>query len=175
MVAEAGHHASRVYIDQDGAFHVNGGAIFDDNEVDISAALNELGTNNRAIAGTLAVTGITTLASELDMTDGGTVTQITDDSTGVSLNKVTGEIVTVGLVLAAGVDTSFIFTNSVIEQHSCVLVWGKVYGGSSDGIIQVTVEEVADGTCVINIKNGGAVTMDAPATIGFLVIGGAVT
>lgn len=44
MTAEAGHHASRSYFDQDGAFHLNGAAFFNDGENDIADQLEELDT-----------------------------------------------------------------------------------------------------------------------------------
>lgn len=43
MTAEAGHHANRFYGAQDGSLHINGAAVYDDNEVDISDPLNMLG------------------------------------------------------------------------------------------------------------------------------------
>lgn len=39
MAAEAGHEPSRTYRDQDGAYHINGAALFNDSEVDVSALL----------------------------------------------------------------------------------------------------------------------------------------
>ncbi len=39
MAAEYGHEPSRSYRDQDGGFHVNGAAVFNDSEVDVSALL----------------------------------------------------------------------------------------------------------------------------------------
>jgi|TARA_Y100000310_G_scaffold134899_2_gene133808 hypothetical protein len=48
MAAENGHHASRSYRDQNGAFHNNSAAFFDDNEVDISDKLNSLGLTSSA-------------------------------------------------------------------------------------------------------------------------------
>lgn len=42
MAAEVGHHTNRAYFDQDGAFHMNGAAFFNDAETDIAAALETL-------------------------------------------------------------------------------------------------------------------------------------
>lgn len=120
-------------------------------------------------AGDLSVEG------DINQTDGGAVTQITDDSTGVELNTRTGAITTVALTLAAGADTSFTLTNSTIGANSAVIVWGKVYGGTADGIISAQVEEVAAGSCVINVQNIGGASLDALAVIGFMVLGGSVT
>lgn len=39
MATEAGHHASRPYTSQDGAFHLNSGAFYNDAETDISGTL----------------------------------------------------------------------------------------------------------------------------------------
>lgn len=41
MAAEAGHHPNRIYVDQDGDLHLNGAALFDENEVDLAAGLSD--------------------------------------------------------------------------------------------------------------------------------------
>lgn len=40
MTAEAGHHTSRVYVDQNGDLHLNGASVFDSNENDLSTKLD---------------------------------------------------------------------------------------------------------------------------------------
>lgn len=52
MTAEFGHHPGRSYFDQNGAFHLNGAAFYDDSEVDISGDL--VGVDS---AGNVASTG----------------------------------------------------------------------------------------------------------------------
>lgn len=101
---------------------------------------------------------------------GGAVTQITSASTAVTLNKVCGSITTVSLALAAGVDVSFTLTNNTIAATDVVVASIKSYGGTADGIPVVSVVATAAGSCVLNIRNTGAVTLDALAVINFAVI-----
>lgn len=42
MTAEAGHAPNRIYTAQDGSFHLNGAAFYNDAELDISASLEQL-------------------------------------------------------------------------------------------------------------------------------------
>jgi hypothetical protein len=104
---------------------------------------------------------------------GGAVTQITSITTGVTLNKVCGTITTVSSTLAAGVDTSFTLTNSKIAAADVVIASVKSYGGTADGIPVIAVQSTAAGSCVFNIRNTGAVTLDALIVINFAVFKGA--
>lgn len=101
---------------------------------------------------------------------GGAVTQITSATTAVALNNICGQITTVALTNAAGVDHSFTLTNSNIAATDVVVVSVATYGGTSDGIPIVNVESTAAGSCVINLRNTGAVALDALAVINFAVI-----
>lgn len=64
MTAEAGHHANRVYIGQDGYLHLNGGKVFDASEVDITDTLNLSGS-------------VTASPAELNVLDGVTAGTVT--------------------------------------------------------------------------------------------------
>lgn len=101
---------------------------------------------------------------------GGAVTQITSATTAVTLNNVCGQITTVALTNAAGVDHEFTLTNSAIAATDVVVVSVKSYGGTADGIPVVNVTATAAGSCVINLRNTGAVALDALAVINFAVI-----
>lgn len=101
---------------------------------------------------------------------GGAVTQLTDATTGVTLNKLSGQITTVALDQAAGVDFSFTLTNSTIAAGDVVVASVKSYGGTADGIPVVSVAATGAGSCVLNVRNTGAVTLDAVAVINFAVI-----
>ena len=52
MATEAGHAPNRAYMGQDGAVHVNGAAVFNDDEVDVSDGLRGL-----QFSGSVAVAG----------------------------------------------------------------------------------------------------------------------
>lgn len=114
-------------------------------------------------------------AGDIDLTDGGAVTQETSATTGVTLSTHSGAITTVSLANAAGVDHSFTLTNTVIGANDLIIVHTKTYGGTSDGIPIVSVQSVAAGSCILNVRNTGAVALDALMVISFAVFGGAVT
>jgi hypothetical protein len=101
---------------------------------------------------------------------GGAVTQGTSVTTAVELNKLCGQITTFAQTLAAGVDVTFQLTNSFIAAGDVVIVSTKSYGGTADGIPIASVQSTAAGSCKINIRNTGAVTLDALAVINFAVI-----
>jgi hypothetical protein len=103
---------------------------------------------------------------------GGAVTQITSATTAVTSNTVCGTITTVALTNTAGVDHEFTLTNSAIAATDVVVVSVKSYGGTSDGIPVVNVTATAAGSCVINLRNTGAVALDALAVLNFAVIKG---
>ena len=71
MASEAGHAATRVYNAQDGSFHLNGAAFFNDAEVDISGSLETaLGGSSggqKLVGGvvTNSTTGVQTIATVL--------------------------------------------------------------------------------------------------------------
>lgn len=54
MAAESGHEPSRSYWAQDGSFHLNGAAFYDDNEDDVSAGFENLDALGSVTAGTAA-------------------------------------------------------------------------------------------------------------------------
>lgn len=101
---------------------------------------------------------------------GGTVTQATSVTTGVTLNKLSGQITTFSQTAAAGVDVSFTLTNSTIAAGDVVVVATKSYGGTADGIPVASVVATAAGSCVINIRNTGAVALDDVVVLNFAVV-----
>jgi hypothetical protein len=72
--------------------------------------------------------------------DGGAVTQITSSSTGVTLNKLTGQITTVALTTAAAAEERFTVTDSAIAATDTVAL-GTTYNGAGTpmlGVVNVT-------------------------------------
>lgn len=137
----------------------------------------------QTITGTVAVTALTATAGITSTGatgagigyatgSGGTVTQGSSITTGVTLNKLNGTITTVSSTLAAGVDASFTLTNSTIAATDVVVCCTKSYGGTSDGIPICKVQSVASGSCIINVHNQGAVTLDAVIVMSFAVVKG---
>lgn len=103
---------------------------------------------------------------------GGAVTQATSITTGVTLSKMCGTITTVSSTLAAGADATFTVTNTDVAATDTVVACIKSYGGTADGIPVVNVTAVAAGSFDLNIRNTGAVTLDAVILINFAVIKG---
>ncbi len=91
---------------------------------------------------------------------GGTVTQATDLTTGVTLNTFNGEIILVtNGSLAAAAEASFTLTNSKIAVTDHVIVTVKTQ--YSDGLIMAYVSALAAGSCVITLTNLGAAAVSA--------------
>lgn len=87
---------------------------------------------------------------------GGTVTQLTSKSTGVILNKVTGQITTHNASLANNGNVRFQLTNSMVEALDTMTV--VIASGGTGGAYVVWADQFASGSCYINIRNvsGGA-------------------
>jgi hypothetical protein len=99
---------------------------------------------------------------------GGTQTQSTSRSTGVTLNKITGLITCNSTSLAAGAEASFVVTNSSVAATDTVIV--NVVS-SSTGTPVAFVTAVAAGSFTITLSNLHASTADTTAdTIRFTVI-----
>jgi len=125
-------------------------------------------SGNTAVAGTLAVTGaasFTAAALSAGATGGigyatgagGTVTQTTNRTTGVTINKVTGAIT---LVSAAGSATpaSFTVTNSAVAATDVVVVNQK----SGTDLYQISVTAVSAGSFRITFNTTGGTTTEQP-------------
>jgi hypothetical protein len=131
-------------------------------------------SGNTAVAGTLAVTGASTLtgattcAAALKSSSasggvgyatgaGGTITQASSRTTGVTLDKISGAIT---LVSAAGSATPFSFTvtNSAVAATDVVVVSQK--SGTDKYILEVTA--VAAGSFQITAYTTGGTTTEQP-------------
>lgn len=100
---------------------------------------------------------------------GGTVTQATNKSTGVTLNKVCGAITMNNAALAAGTIVSFVLTNSAIAATD-VLVLNHISGGT---IGSYTLNaQCAAGSATINIRNNTAGSLGEALVLQFAVVKG---
>jgi hypothetical protein len=86
----------------------------------------------------------------------GTVTQLTDKSTGVTLNKSAGQITLNGASLANITNVSFTLTNSTISAKDVIIL--SVSSGATAGAYNCWISSKTTGSCVITIRNlsGGA-------------------
>lgn len=101
---------------------------------------------------------------------GGTVTQATDRSTGVTLSKLSGAITMNAASLAAGAEVSFTVTNTLVAATDVPVVAIK---SMSTGSPQAYVTAVAAGSFQITVSNLHAATADTTAdVINFVIIKG---
>lgn len=101
---------------------------------------------------------------------GGTVTQGTDKSTGVTLDKVTGTVTMHNATLNAGTTVGFVLTNSAIAATDVIVVNLKS-GATADSYV-VTVTAVAAGSCRIELRNTSAGNLGEAVVLSFAVIKG---
>jgi hypothetical protein len=109
---------------------------------------------------------------------GGTVTQVTSRTTGVTLNKITGEIVLFAVGIAGHEADEFVLTNSTIEANDVIMLCIKNGGSLAAGTRKYYVTQVntvAAGSCTISVGNldNGAIASESP-TLQFVVLKGAV-
>ena len=99
---------------------------------------------------------------------GGTVTQITNRSTGVTINKICGKIQTDTTSLAAGASAEFTVTNSTVAIGDVVVV--AIRSGSSNvagtaGVTSVVVVTVVAGSFILSVNNESTTTAETGAII----------
>ena len=107
------------------------------------------------------------------LSNGGTVTQSTSRTTGVTLNKLCGTITLFTTTLAANTSTSFTLTNSTVAAGD-MLVVNHATGGTL-GLYNIAVSSAA-GSAVITIRNVSESTSASETPVlQFLVLKAAVT
>ena len=106
----------------------------------------------------------------------GAVTQLTDKSTGVTLNKSSGRITMNGAALAGSTAVSFILTNSSISINDTIIVCiSSNTTGTTAGAYTTYVSYLAAGSALITLRNLTASTSYSEAVIiNFAIIHGAV-
>lgn len=174
---------------------INAGTI-DDTDVTVGAGrtldvsggtltlANDQISGDKVEGGTINATTITTLTSTDVNTvnvsatghigysgagTGGAVTQLTSRTTGVTLDKICGEITLVSASVSGHGVESFTLTNNKIAATDVVVCCFK--SGMTDSKLDVTVTAVAAGSCQITIANhsNGASNTEAPV-VNFVVI-----
>ena len=101
----------------------------------------------------------------------GTVTQATNKSTGVTLNKSMGRITMNNASLANGATALFTLTNSVISASDVVIV--SVSGGGTAGAYWPFVSSQATGSAVIGLYNNSGGALGEAVIVNFAIIHGA--
>jgi len=105
----------------------------------------------------------------------GAVTQLTDKSTGVTLNKSAGRITMSNAALAGSAAVSFVLTNNLISANDTIVVCvSSNTTGSAAGAYTTYVSYLATGSALITLRNLTAATSYSEAVIiNFSIIHGA--
>jgi len=104
----------------------------------------------------------------------GTVTQLTDKSTGVTLNKSAGRITMNNAALAGGAVATFTLTNSLISTNDTIIVCvSSVTTGSTAGAYTTYVSNMTAGSAAITLRNLSATSYSEAVIINYAIIHGA--
>ena len=104
----------------------------------------------------------------------GTVTQATDKSTGVTLNKSAGRITMNNAALAGGAVVSFVLTNSLISTNDTIIVCvSSNTTGSAAGAYTTYISYLSAGTALISLRNLSATSYSEAVIINYTIIHGA--
>jgi hypothetical protein len=104
----------------------------------------------------------------------GAVTQATDKSTGVTLNKSAGRITMNNAALAGSTAVSFILTNSIISANDTMIVCvSSNTTGSALGAYTTYVSYLAAGSALITLRNLSGTSYSEAVIINFAIIHGA--
>ena len=96
----------------------------------------------------------------------GAVTQLTDKSTGVTLNKSAGRITMNNAALAGGAVASFVLTNNLISSNDTIIVCvSSNTTGSAAGAYNTYISYLSAGTALISLRNLTASTSYSEAVI----------
>lgn len=101
---------------------------------------------------------------------GGAVTQATSKTTGVTLNKVCGDITMHNAALASGASVNFTLTNSAIGATDLVVV--NVVSGGTANAYTASVTASASGSCSIRVTNTTGGSLGESPVIRFAVLKG---
>ena len=123
--------------------------------------------------GELVNAGQMDVYEDLNLLDGGIVTQLTNKSTGVTLDTTTGQITMNLADLLAAAEVTFTLTNNKIGAQSVIIVHHGSVGTNGAYLTQCTL--VAAGSCSITVSNLSAGTLGEAIVLHFAVIGGSAT
>jgi len=98
----------------------------------------------------------------------GTVTQLTDKSTGVTLNKSAGQITLNGAALANITNVSFVLTNNTISAKDVIVL--SVASGATAGAYNCWISGKTTGSCTITIRNLSGGSLSEAFVLNFAVI-----
>jgi hypothetical protein len=102
---------------------------------------------------------------------GGAVTQATSKSTGVTINRPSGQITVNNAALASGAVVSFTVTNSCVRTTDNIVLTMRQDGTTNLANYQVwALAAIADGSFVICLRNIGGASLSESPIINFAVV-----
>jgi len=106
--------------------------------------------------------------------DGGTVTQLTSRTTGVTLNALSGQITLFSAQIAGHEADEFILTNSTIAATDVVVVNISSSAAGDKKFYTLTVTDISAGSCTISVGNNDNATIPSGGaespTLTFMVL-----
>jgi hypothetical protein len=99
---------------------------------------------------------------------GGLVTQLTNKSTAVTLNKLTGNITMAAGALAAGAIATFVFNNSSVGATDMIVT--SHFSGGTIGPYLINARATGNGTASVSVRNTSAASLNEAIVIKFAVI-----
>lgn len=100
----------------------------------------------------------------------GTVTQLTDKGTGVTLNKSAGRITMNNAALAGNTAVTFTLTNSLISTNDVIIL--NVGSVGTAGAYTTYVSSLAAGSAVLTLRNLTSGSLSEAVVINYAIIHG---
>jgi hypothetical protein len=104
---------------------------------------------------------------------GGSVTQLTSKSTGVTIDKPSGQIVTHNEALAAGTTVTFPVTNSAVSNSDTIVIHRR--SGGTAMAYNIWVDFVAAGSFTVCVRNISDTSRSEALTLSFAILTAATT
>jgi hypothetical protein len=101
----------------------------------------------------------------------GTVTQLTDKTTAVTLNKSAGRITMNNAALAGNTAVSFTLNNNSLSANDTVIVC--ISGGATTGAYTTYVTSLTTGSAILTLRNLTGTSYSEAVIINFAIIHGA--
>lgn len=98
----------------------------------------------------------------------GTVTQATDKSTAVTLNKPAGRITMNGAALGANTAVSFTLNNSFISSNDVLVV--NVSAGGTAGAYTTYISSMTSGSAVVTLRNMTGGSLSEAVVLNYAII-----
>jgi hypothetical protein len=112
-------------------------------------------------------------SAEIGYTAGaqGAVTQLTDKTTAVTLNKSMGRITMNNAALAGNTAVSFTLNNSLISTNDTIIV--NISGGATTGAYTTYVTSMTAGSAILTLRNLTGTSYSEAVILNFAIIHGA--